>query len=87
MNITDTTARRLWNRINWIRFGGQEPSRESSRCRTKAEPFNADRVRELLAQRLPETQYVWLQLVGATPAERPAPQPSRINLCLMTSIG
>ena len=49
--ITDSTAKRLYRRIEWLRngqYGG------------KAEPFNAYRVRELFYQRTEETQYIWL---------------------------
>ena len=76
--ISDSTAKRLYRRIEWLRngqYGG------------KAEPFNPDRVRELFYQRTEETQYIWLELVGKTPLHRPAPNPSRIGGTLMTSLG
>ena len=77
--ISDATAKKLHLKIQWIRNGGSYGP--------NSEPFNADRVRELFYHRTEETQYIWLELVGATPLHRPAPNPSRIGGTLMTSLG
>ena len=82
MNITDNTAKKLHARIAWIRYGGKYPTYESLRKKDKPEPFVADRVRQLMAQRTPQCQRTWLAEVGAAWGRPEASDPS-----LMTSLG
>ena len=62
--IPDHIAAKLYTRFTRLRFGGNYPSRESLRRSHTPEPFNPDRVRQLLAQQHPLTQARWCSEVG-----------------------
>ena len=64
--IPDHIAAKLYTRFTRLRFGGNYPSRESLRRSHTPEPFNPDRVRQLLAQQNPLTQARWCSEVGHT---------------------
>jgi len=60
MIITDETAKKLYNRFERLRHGGNYAS-----TKQKAEHFCPNRVRELFAAQNPYTQTDWLRQVGS----------------------
>ena len=69
--IPDHVAAKLYTRFTRLRFGGVYPSRPSIRHHSQPEPFNADRVRQLLSQQHPATQAIWCSEVGHVLKSKP----------------
>lgn len=64
--LPDEVARALYNRFSRLRHGGSYPSMSSRRAKDTAEPFNPDRVRQLVAEQHPATQAWWCSQIGYT---------------------